>query len=63
MTNKISFILDGETVFAKNEDTIWDVAKREGTIIPHLCHSQQGTDSMTRIGLTLVQELIHLLLT
>ncbi|MDG2474231.1 MAG: formate dehydrogenase subunit alpha [Paracoccaceae bacterium] len=39
MTNKISFVLDGKTVFAQNEETIWEVAKREGTIIPHLCHS------------------------
>ena len=39
MTNKISFILDGITVWAQKEETIWDVAKRKGTIIPHLCHS------------------------
>ena len=39
MTGKISFVLDGKTVSTKNDETIWDVAKREGTIIPHLCHS------------------------
>ena len=39
MTNKISFVLDGKTVSAQDGETIWDVAKREGTIIPHLCHS------------------------
>ncbi len=39
MTNKVSFVLDGKTVSSHNDETIWDVAKREGTIIPHLCHS------------------------
>ena len=39
MTNKISFVLDGKTVSSYNDETIWDVAKREGSIIPHLCHS------------------------
>ena len=39
MTGKISFVLDGKTVSAENDETIWDVAKREGTVIPHLCHS------------------------
>ncbi|HMB48904.1 MAG TPA: 2Fe-2S iron-sulfur cluster-binding protein, partial [Afifellaceae bacterium] len=38
MTNKINFILDGETVTAAEGETIWEVAKRAGTRIPHLCH-------------------------
>ena len=41
MTEKVSFLLDGETVEAEKGETIWDVAKREGTTIPHLCHSGQ----------------------
>ena len=39
MSNKISFVLDGKTVSTQTDETIWDVAKREGTMIPHLCHS------------------------
>lgn len=38
MTDTISFTLDGETVEADAGETIWDVAKRRGNTIPHLCH-------------------------
>ena len=38
MSNTIEFILDGETVEAQAGETIWDVAKRQGNTIPHLCH-------------------------
>jgi formate dehydrogenase major subunit len=38
MTKPINFILDGKTVSATESETIWEVAKREGTRIPHLCH-------------------------
>ena len=38
MTDKIVFTLDGKEVAASAGETIWDVAKREGTKIPHLCH-------------------------
>ena len=34
----IRFSLDGKTVTASPEDSLWDVAKRQGTRIPHLCH-------------------------
>src|ERR1700743_1172576 len=34
----IDFTLDGKTVTAQPGESIWDVAKREGTKIPHLCH-------------------------
>ncbi len=34
---KITFELDGKTVEAEAGETIWQVAKREGTTIPHLC--------------------------
>ncbi|WP_353475628.1 formate dehydrogenase subunit alpha (plasmid) [Salipiger sp. H15] len=33
-----SFILDGQEVSAFPGETIWQVAKRLGTSIPHLCH-------------------------
>jgi formate dehydrogenase major subunit len=37
MTEKIKFTLDGREVEARVGETIWQVAKREGTNIPHLC--------------------------
>jgi hypothetical protein len=33
----IKFTLDGKEVEARDGETIWQVAKREGTSIPHLC--------------------------
>src|SRR5947207_2128101 len=36
---KITFELDGKQVEAKSGETIWQVAKRQGRDIPHLCHS------------------------
>jgi formate dehydrogenase major subunit len=36
---KIQFELDGKMVQAKPGETIWQVAKRQGTEIPHLCYS------------------------
>ena len=41
MTKPVQFILDGRQVVAEAGETIWDVAKREGTMIPHLCHLDQ----------------------
>jgi formate dehydrogenase major subunit len=41
MTAKISFTLDGETVEASPDETIWQVAKRQGTDIPHLCFAPE----------------------
>lgn len=42
MTDKtIKFSLDGREVEAGDSESIWDVAKREGTRIPHLCHLDQ----------------------
>ena len=38
MTQKITFTLDDRTVTAGPGETIWQVAKREGTHIPHLCY-------------------------
>ena len=37
MTEKITFELDGQMVEASDGETIWQVAKRAGTRIPHLC--------------------------
>ena len=33
MTKPVQFILDGRQVVAEAGETIWDVAKREGTMI------------------------------
>ena len=38
MSKPIKFSLDGKEVTAQADETIWAVAKREGTTIPHLCH-------------------------
>ena len=35
---RITFTLDGVEVQARAEETIWQVAQRTGTTIPHLCH-------------------------
>ena len=34
----ITFMLDGKSVSAGADESLWEVAKREGTQIPHLCH-------------------------
>jgi formate dehydrogenase major subunit len=41
MTNKIEFSLDGKTVTAEAGETIWQVADRVGTEIPHLCYAPE----------------------
>ena len=41
MSDGIKFTLDGREVVARDGETIWEVAKREGTTIPHLCHKDQ----------------------
>ena len=38
MSDTIRFTLDGREVEAGSGETIWQVAKRVGTTIPHLCH-------------------------
>lgn len=38
MSDTIRFKLDGVDVEARGGETIWEVAKRIGTTIPHLCH-------------------------
>ena len=37
----ITFTLDGEEVHARAGETIWQVAKRHGTDIPHLCYAPE----------------------
>jgi formate dehydrogenase major subunit len=39
MTQKITFELDGRHVEASPTETIWQVAQRLGTTLPHLCYS------------------------
>lgn len=39
MTDSVKFSLDGVETTAALGETIWDVAKRKGINIPHLCHS------------------------
>ncbi|MES2198358.1 MAG: 2Fe-2S iron-sulfur cluster-binding protein, partial [Pseudomonadota bacterium] len=38
---RIQFELDGQQVEAINGETIWQVAKRQGREIPHLCYSPE----------------------
>ena len=38
---EIEFELDGKTVSATAGETIWQVAKRVGTDIPHLCYADE----------------------
>src|SRR5436190_2579911 len=37
----ITFTLDGEEVHAREGETIWQVAQRHGTDIPHLCYAPE----------------------
>ena len=37
----VKFILDGKDVVALDGETIWQVAQRLGTEIPHLCYSPE----------------------
>ena len=41
MTEKITFVLDGREVEASPDETIWQVAQRQGTTIPHLCYTPE----------------------
>jgi formate dehydrogenase major subunit len=38
VTDPVHFFLDDKDVMAEAGETIWEVAKRTGTLIPHLCH-------------------------
>ena len=39
--HQINFSLDGQEVSAHPDESIWEVAKRSGTLIPHLCYSDE----------------------
>jgi len=41
MSDTIRFVLDGRDVEARDGETIWQVAGREGTDIPHLCYAPE----------------------
>ena len=41
MTDLIHFTLDGKDVEALPDESIWQVAARYDTAIPHLCYSPQ----------------------
>lgn len=41
MADRINFTLDGKEVTAEKGERIWEVAKREGIDIPHLCHRDE----------------------
>ena len=41
MSEPITFSLDGRDVTAQPGETIWQVAQREGTRIPHLCYADE----------------------
>ncbi len=41
MADNIDFTLDGKTVTAEPGETIWQVADRLGTEIPHLCYAPE----------------------
>ena len=43
MSDPVSFTLDGVEVTAAADETIWQVAHRRGTEIPHLCWSTAAT--------------------
>jgi len=38
MGDTVNFTLDGVKVSARVDESLWEIAKREGTLIPHLCH-------------------------
>jgi formate dehydrogenase major subunit len=40
-SNPIKFTLDGKEVVAKPDETIWQVANRNGVDIPHLCYAPE----------------------
>lgn len=39
MSDTVTFTLDGKSVTANADETLWEISKREGTRLPHLCHA------------------------
>lgn len=52
MTKTISFTLNDKTVNARDDETLFDITKREGTALPHLCsgfHKYNKADGNCRL--------------
>ena len=41
MSETVTITLDGRTVSASSEETLWQVARRCDTDIPHLCYAPE----------------------
>ncbi|WP_169568105.1 formate dehydrogenase subunit alpha [Sneathiella limimaris] len=41
MTKSIRFTLDGQEIETDGSQTIWEIAKEAGNLIPHLCHADR----------------------
>ena len=41
LSESVTFTLDGAEILAQSGQTIWDVTKGQGFIIPHLCHRDE----------------------
>ena len=41
MTDLTNFKIDGKEYYAEKDESIWQVAKKNGIDIPHLCHSDE----------------------
>ena len=41
MSDTVTFTLDGREITAASNQTIWEVSKGQGFVIPHLCHKDQ----------------------
>ena len=41
MSEKINFHIDGKLMVANKGETIWQVAKKNGTTLPHLCYADK----------------------
>src|SRR3954451_10456116 len=54
----IAFTLDGEEVEAREGETIWQVAQRHGTNLPHLCYAPEPAyrpDGNCRAGMVEIE--------
>ena len=41
MKDKIKFFIDDIPVFAEKGESIWQVAKKNGKVLPHLCYADK----------------------
>ena len=42
MGDSVKFFLDGKQVTSHNNESIWQVAKKQGNTLPHLCYSDKA---------------------